>query len=633
MINQVNNKIKFLLSQMSIRKLFVALLLILGVLIISVFTVSRYKTLYSAIYKERLSRLKYVMEYTYEILKDESYYVKTHRKSLARAQQDVINTTKDVHFENDDYIWIANYNGTIVSHPNKEFIGINLKKYKEANGYEFGYDLIEFPQKHGSGYIHYHWVKPGTKDKDVIYPKVSYVFKFDDWKWVVGTGAYTDDIKFKVLKAMFNWFYPVIFVILLMVFIFRYVVWATIITPIEELSDKSLRLAGNDLTVTISDNKSKNEFGTLYRAFNKFVEFFKEKRENEKKLSLIHDNIIDSLITADDKGIIQSANPATEKMFGYSQTQLVGMHVNELVSPDIFENCNDVSCQVKYFRGKFEVFGVKSNKEKFNAEVTINEVSNEVEEIIILLIRDITEQKQVEKMKNEFVSVVSHELRTPLTSIRGSLGLLLSGVFPAVDGKVKDLLEIAHNNSLRLINLINDILDIEKVAAGKMEFQYEPAKVSKLIEDTVIMNKPYADKFKVRYRFVNNLDEDILLKIDKARFTQILTNLLSNATKFSPENDEVTVIAEQKNDSVKISVKDNGPGIPLNFRDKIFAKFTQADSSDTRQKSGTGLGLSICKSFVEKMGGEIGFESEIGQGTTFYINFPIFKEESSLVKG
>lgn len=620
MSSKINNKLETALSRIGIKKLFFILFLIFGFVTLGVFIVSRYKSIYSVIYHERLSKLKYIDDFALEVLQDEDYYVKTKQLTLNQAKKETIGILKDVKFENHDYMWIADYGGKIIYHPNKKLIGTNLIAYKDSKGNNFGYDLVNSPKKSGSAYVYYYWPKPDDINGKT-YPKVSYVVAFKDWNWIVGTGLYIDDIKLKVTQSMYDGSFPVLVISLYILLVFSYIIWAAIIVPIQELANKSLQLANNDLDVIIPVGDKNTEFGKLYSAFNKFVEFFKEKRNSEQKLSLILDNITDSLITVDNTGIIQALNPSVEEMFGYLPQELLGANVNLLVSPAIF-NESKIADKIVHANGKYQMLGIKKNEEFFPIEVNINNFLYNDENLYILLIRDITEEKEVERMKNEFVSIVSHELRTPLTSIRGSLGLALSGAFPTVTGKIKDLLDIAHNNSLRLINLINDILDIEKIAAGKMEFCYENLNVSDAIENIISMNKPYAYKFNVEYMFINNLNEDASINVDKGRFTQVLTNLLSNATKFSPEKDKIIVSADYNNEFIKISIKDNGKGIPDEFKDKIFDKFTQADSSDTRQKGGTGLGLSICKSLVEEMNGRIGFESKLNSGTTFYVEFP-----------
>ncbi|QAU23545.1 response regulator [Dyella sp. M7H15-1] len=240
-------------------------------------------------------------------------------------------------------------------------------------------------------------------------------------------------------------------------------------------------------------------------------------------------------------------------------------------------------------------------------------------------LEDISDRKKIEQMKNEFVSTVSHELRTPLTSIMGSLGLLAGGVSGELSDKAKTLVEIAHNNSERLVRLINDILDIEKIESGRMRFELVPAPLLPLVEQAIAANKAYAAQFDVTFS-LDVQDPIACAKVDADRLIQVMTNLMGNAAKFAPAGTTVELCLTSHQDKLHFSVTDHGPGIPKDFRDKIFAKFSQADSSDTRQKGGTGLGLSISKAIIEAMNGDIGFETTEGQGTTFYFELPKWSE-------
>jgi PAS domain S-box-containing protein len=235
--------------------------------------------------------------------------------------------------------------------------------------------------------------------------------------------------------------------------------------------------------------------------------------------------------------------------------------------------------------------------------------------------RDITEGRKVERLKNEFVSTVSHELRTPLTSIRGSLGLVLGALGGELSGQVKGLLQIAHNNADRLSRLINDILDVEKIESGKMEFKLQSQPLLPLLQQSIDGVKEFATQFNVTIALMDNA-HGVEIETDSDRFIQIMVNLLSNAAKFSPSNESIMVRAERHGRMVRVSVSDKGKGIPVQFQNRIFEKFAQADSSDTRAKSGTGLGLSITKAIVEKMNGSIGFDTQSNVGTTFYVDFP-----------
>lgn len=249
----------------------------------------------------------------------------------------------------------------------------------------------------------------------------------------------------------------------------------------------------------------------------------------------------------------------------------------------------------------------------------------------VIVIHDITTQKKVEKMKSEFVSVVSHELRTPLTSIRGSLGLLSSGSLGSYSEKEKKLLDIASNNCERLLLLINDILDVEKIEAGKMNFQLQAIDVNQLVNEAISINKMYADKFEAKIKFSQTI-QNIQVYADSNRLMQVLTNLISNAAKFSSRNGVIQIAISQSGENVRISVTDNGPGIPKEFQSQIFQKFSQADTSDTRMKGGTGLGLNITKAIIEKMNGTLNFVSVPNEETTFYFELPIWTSNTVKLK-
>jgi signal transduction histidine kinase len=225
-------------------------------------------------------------------------------------------------------------------------------------------------------------------------------------------------------------------------------------------------------------------------------------------------------------------------------------------------------------------------------------------------------------MKNEFISMVNHEIRTPLTAIQGSLDLLVAGVAGDVSGDAHELLEIARNNGKRLIRLINDILDVEKIESGKMEFKLAPVEISGLVYEAVEMSRLYGKNFGVTIKLVQDLPS-VRANVDSDRLIQVLTNLLSNAIKFSPRGEEIAVAIEKREEYVRVSVTDHGPGIPEDFQAKVFEKFSQADNSITRERGGTGLGLSICKAICEKLNGTINFTTS-SKGTTFYFELPIW---------
>jgi len=232
--------------------------------------------------------------------------------------------------------------------------------------------------------------------------------------------------------------------------------------------------------------------------------------------------------------------------------------------------------------------------------------------------RDLTERREIERRKNEFVATISHELRTPLTSIKGALGLIDSGAIGEIPDKALRLIGIALKNSDQLMHLINDILDLEKIESGKLEFDIRSVSVSELLIEAVETNTPYAANLGCTLKITANLTGANFLG-DRYRLNQVMNNLLSNAAKFSEKGGEIELRAEQNGAFIDVYVRDYGRGIPLKAQATIFERFTQGDSSDRREKQGTGLGLSIAKLIVDSLEGELSFTSTPGEGTEFRI--------------
>lgn len=246
----------------------------------------------------------------------------------------------------------------------------------------------------------------------------------------------------------------------------------------------------------------------------------------------------------------------------------------------------------------------------------------------VAIVRDISERKEIERAKSEFVSTVSHELRTPLTSIKGSLDLIEAGAMGEVDPKIAALVGIARKNSERLVLLINDILDMEKLEAGKMEMRFDKVNIVEVLEEAAEANKAYADRLGVKI-VLKKPRRPIYVNADYDRLMQVMANLLSNAAKFSNKGGKVEISTKVSKGKVRVSVKDHGSGIPEAAQATIFDKFTQADSSDHRQKGGTGLGLSITRLMIEAHGGKIDFVSKEGEGTTFFFELDLLQPQTA----
>ncbi|WP_128293748.1 ATP-binding protein [Afifella aestuarii] len=236
---------------------------------------------------------------------------------------------------------------------------------------------------------------------------------------------------------------------------------------------------------------------------------------------------------------------------------------------------------------------------------------------------DITEQKRSEQMKNDFISTVSHELRTPLTAIHGALGLVAAGGAGKLSAKGNNLVSIAYANSARLVRLINDILDIERIESGRMPFDIKPLALRPLVETTVESLRAYAAEHKASIE-IDDTAPGLVCLADPDRLSQVLVNLMSNAIKFSPPEGTVRIHIALRAGRTRIYVSDEGPGIPEEFHDRIFNKFERADFSDNQKVGGTGLGLSITKAIVEHLNGEIDFRSTEGGGTIFFVDLPSF---------
>jgi PAS domain S-box-containing protein len=365
-----------------------------------------------------------------------------------------------------------------------------------------------------------------------------------------------------------------------------------------------------------------------------FEQQITELRRVQSRLQAVLDHVIEGIISLEPNGAIESFNPGAEQLLGYTAAEVIGRKVNVLMPEPYYSDYDhyltdyppdDLPRVVGTIRS---VELRRKDGSLVPVELSTNEIHHEDEHLFVTIVRDLTERKRIEQMRKEFVSIVSHELRTPLTSIRGSLGLIAGGIAGELPEQAKQLITIAYNNSERLGLLINDILDIEKIESGKMRFALKPQALQPLIEAALEANQAYAEQYGVHYRLedIHSETQYAKVNVDTDRLLQVMANLLSNAAKFSPLGAPVDISVTSGEHWARVTVADHGPGIADEFRDRIFQKFSQADSSDTRQKGGSGLGLSISKALVEKMGGRIGFDTEPGTGTRFYFELPIWHD-------
>jgi PAS domain S-box-containing protein len=330
-------------------------------------------------------------------------------------------------------------------------------------------------------------------------------------------------------------------------------------------------------------------------------------------------------------GKIVLANGEMERMFGYAHDELIGKTVDILVPTNL-------RAQHARHRSQFaahpeirmaksrNLSGRRKDGTEFPVEVGLNPIVTRDGAMVLGVIADISHQRRIEALKDEFVATVSHELRTPLTSIAGALGLLVGNAGGALPSSAVRLLTIAYTNSQRLVRLVNSILAMEKIESGKVVFALKRVGVQSLVKQAIEANQAFADAFGVRLRLdAASTSGDI--NADPDWLVQIVTNLLSNAIKFSPPGEEVVVATEMRGQAIRISVRDHGHGIPDAFKPHIFEKFAQADASDARQQGGTGLGLSIVKQVVARLGGKVGFDDAPGGGAIFHVELPGWQQE------
>ncbi|MEO8717442.1 MAG: PAS domain-containing sensor histidine kinase [Burkholderiales bacterium] len=352
-----------------------------------------------------------------------------------------------------------------------------------------------------------------------------------------------------------------------------------------------------------------------------------EVEASGRKLALFAERAPISVIEMDANSTILEMNPAAENMLGYSTLELIGRSaMNTLFPPDEATLTPAWWAQFVSRRepaNRVRARCLRRDGLEVDCEFSITPLVNDAGDLVSIIAQcqDITQQLEAERLKKEFTATLSHELRTPLTSIIGSLQLVTSGVVGEIGGEVSELATVAERNAQRLLDLINDLLDIDKIESGKFQLTPESIRLSDLVQESLILNKSYADRFRVKLEVGGDVP-DVRVRVDRKRLMQVMTNLLSNAAKFSPEGSVVEVSTRNADGMVRVEVSDRGPGIPEDFRTRMFTRFAQADSTTTRNKGGTGLGLAISKRLIELMNGHIGFDSRAGGGTTFHFELP-----------
>lgn len=354
---------------------------------------------------------------------------------------------------------------------------------------------------------------------------------------------------------------------------------------------------------------------------------------SEQRYRLLVDALVEGVVLQDLNGDIQACNASAERILGLAADQIRGRTSRDVRWRTIREDGSpfphdEHPAMVALRTGRAQrdvAMGIYRPDGALtwiaiNAQPLVAPQATQPHAVVTSFF-DVTARRQIEQIRSELISVASHELRTPLTAINGALSLIVSDATGPLAPPTRQMLEIAVRNCERLMRLVDDMLDIERIEAGKMAFRPQAVAFTRLIDHAVELNRPYAEQLQVALQ-VEEPIPDGWVAVDLDRMVQALNNLIGNAIKFSSAGAVVLVGAERHSERVRIWVRDHGVGIPEAFQRHVFDKFSQADGARTRERGGSGLGLSIAKAIVEQHGGQISFESRLGVGSTFVIELP-----------
>lgn len=352
-------------------------------------------------------------------------------------------------------------------------------------------------------------------------------------------------------------------------------------------------------------------------------ELVERARADAARQEAIFDAALEGIVRFSPEAMIVGANPAALQMFGYRSEELIGRPSELLLDPELAGSARQAAWREAAQRGgaRVELTGRRKDGGLFDADMSLAQVEAADGRHYVAFIRDITQRREAERMKAEFVSTVSHELRTPLTSIAGSLGLLAGGAVGELGAQAQRLVGIAQANCQRLVRLINDVLDVDKLESGQIVYRSEAVDLAELADRAIESVRGYADPFGVEVRHLAG--DALTTRGDPDRLIQILINLLSNAIRYSPRGQAVEVAMRRVGRYAQIAVRDRGPGVPEAYRERIFARFVQADASDARGKSGAGLGLYIARQIAHAHSGRLWHETPEDGGARFVLELPL----------
>ncbi|MBX9720256.1 MAG: PAS domain-containing sensor histidine kinase, partial [Candidatus Obscuribacterales bacterium] len=388
------------------------------------------------------------------------------------------------------------------------------------------------------------------------------------------------------------------------------------------LDNTKLVAEGKQLNPRLSGS---DEIALLDQAFHDMTE--KVTEANRKERAAV-ENALDVICSINSNGEINKINPASTKQWGYAAEQLIGKELNTFISEE------DQEITRKFFKAVIDDNSSAPCENRLRRsdgsyiDLRWTAHWSEQEKMLFCIAHDITASKEAERFKQQLLQIVSHDLRTPLASMQHVTDMLLMGVYGELPEAAVESLRISDNSTARLMRLVNDFLDFEKMEAGQLRFKFSKVDVFDILEQSVSAVRAFAEESEIE---IDSPNIKMSIEADSDRLVQVLVNLLSNSIKFSPSHSTVTISVNTYDNLVEFRIKDEGPGIPEELRASIFGRFKQIDSGSKNNSKikGTGLGLSICKGFVEGHNGSIGVESKEGQGSTFWFKVPVLQQQKT----
>jgi PAS domain S-box-containing protein len=387
-----------------------------------------------------------------------------------------------------------------------------------------------------------------------------------------------------------------------------------IVSRLSIISDNNIRLAtGQELNPPMRDN---DEIADIDRAFHSMSGLLQQATEKERA---ILQNAQDVIFSLDDRFSFLSASPASTTVFGYTPDELLGSKLVNLVLPEDMGSLLTALKSITDGGTEPQLEMRLKRKDGRMIDIVCSVHWSQKDRTIFCVAHDMTERKQAERLRQEVVQMVSHDLKTPLSAVRTFLELLDAGAFGTLNDRGQHLLKLADSSTMRMLTLIKDLLDIEKMEAGMLELETCSTMVTDLFEQSAHNISAMAAERSVK---IESKPCDLSVQVEPARIVQVLVNLLSNAVKFSPNDSVITLSARDAGEWVEVSVADCGRGVPPEKLATIFDRFSQVRISDASEKGGSGLGLAICKALVELHGGTISVKSQEGHGSEFVFTLP-----------